>query len=258
MDDYTYYNDVDHFCCEVLRRNIARGNLSRGLVDERDIREVQAADLVEYTHVHLFAGVGGFPLGLSRARFPQHVRIITGGFPCQDVSQVNPRGKGITGERSGLWREMFRLVRDLRPDYVCVENVRQLLTRGLDTILADFSSIGYDAEWSLVSACSMGAPHVRQRMFIVAYPMREGRAPIWDGLSAWQNNSISPSGAEVRERSYWKIEPAIRRLADGLSDRLARVNRHQGVKAYGNSLVPQIAEHIGRQIVLAEHIQRAG
>jgi DNA (cytosine-5)-methyltransferase 1 len=155
----------------------------------------------------LFAGVGGFDLGFERAgmrciwqvekdkyatkvlakhwptvrrwddvcTFPPEPAadwscdVICGGFPCQDISNAGKR-EGIDGARSGLWREYARIIRVLRPRYVVVENVAALLVRGMDRVLGDLARSGYDAEWSCISCCSMGAPHMRERLFIVAYP----------------------------------------------------------------------------------------
>ncbi len=163
-----YYNDIDPYCCKVLQKNIERGYLPQGDVDGRDIREVRAEQLVGYQHVHLFAGIGGFPLGLARAGYPEHLRTITGGFPCQDISNAGKQA-GIEGERSGLWKEMYRLIRELRPDYAIMENVGALVNRGLSTVLGDLASCGYDAEWQCLRASDFGAPHQRERIFIVAY-----------------------------------------------------------------------------------------
>ena len=95
--------------------------------------------------------------------------IITGGFPCQDIS-VAGKGKGITGSRSGLWFEMLKCIRILRPRFVIAENVGAITFRGLDTVLGTLAEIGYDAEWQDIRASDMGAPHRRERIWIVAYP----------------------------------------------------------------------------------------
>ena len=97
------------------------------------------------------------------------VDVLCGGFPCQDIS-VAGRGAGIGGARSGLWSEMFRLTGELRPGYLVVENVPALLVRGLDIVLGDLASIGFDAEWDCLRACDFGAPHERERLWLVAYP----------------------------------------------------------------------------------------
>ena len=95
--------------------------------------------------------------------------IITGGFPCQDIS-VAGKGAGIRGQRSGLWFEMWRIIRDLRPRFAIMENVGALAVRGLTDVLGSLTEIGYDAEWQDIRAQDMGAPHRRERIWIVAYP----------------------------------------------------------------------------------------
>jgi len=157
----------------------------------------------------LFSGIGGFSIGLERAGMTtvafceidkkaqfvlkKHwpdvpvfedvstltkglldergitVDVICGGFPCQDISYAGA-GAGIEGERSGLWSEYARLIGELRPQFVIVENVSALLSRGLDRVLGDLASLGYDAEWHCIPASAVGAPHRRDRIWIVAYP----------------------------------------------------------------------------------------
>lgn len=152
----------------------------------------------------LFSGIGGIDLGLERAgmRVVWHseidlyasrvlakhwptvpnlgditkidfttvepVDVLAGGFPCQDIS-VAGKGAGIDGERSGLWREYARAIRDLRPRYVLVENVPALLGRGLCRVLGNLAPLGYDAQWDCISAADVGAPHIRNRVWIVAH-----------------------------------------------------------------------------------------
>jgi DNA (cytosine-5)-methyltransferase 1 len=101
------------------------------------------------------------------------VEVICGGFPCQDISSSNVNGLGIDGARSGLWREMARLVGEVRPSYLLVENVSKLLERGIGRVLGDLARLGYDAEWDNIPAALFGAPHRRERIWILAYP--EGR-----------------------------------------------------------------------------------
>ena len=101
------------------------------------------------------------------------VDVIVGGFPCQDISTAGKR-VGITGSRSGLWREMVRAIRMVRPLVVIVENVAAILDRGLGRVLGDLAASGYDAEWDCLPACAFGATHRRDRAFVVAYPQREG------------------------------------------------------------------------------------
>lgn len=96
------------------------------------------------------------------------VDVLTGGFPCQDISNAGKRA-GIEGSRSSLWRHYCEAIRVLRPKYAFIENVSALIIRGLDVVLADLTSIGYDAEWYTVSASSVGALHRRERLFIITY-----------------------------------------------------------------------------------------
>jgi len=102
---------------------------------------------------------------------PPAVDVLCGGFPCQDISSAGKR-KGIEGERSGLWTEFARLIRQLGPGFVFVENVSSLRGRGLDTVLGDLAALGFDAEWTSLTAASVGAPHRRDRLFLLAYSDR--------------------------------------------------------------------------------------
>jgi len=156
----------------------------------------------------LFSGIGGFSLGLERAGMrtvafcesdpycraviAKHwpnvpiyddvrtltgerlradriaVDVICGGFPCQDIS-VAGKGAGIVGERSGLWSEFARIIGEVRPQYVIVENVAVLLGRGIERVLGNLAALGFDAEWHCIPASAVGAPHRRDRVWIVAH-----------------------------------------------------------------------------------------
>lgn len=97
-----------------------------------------------------------------------HVDVISGGFPCQDIS-VAGRGDGLDGERSGLWSEMARIIGEVQPRFAFVENSPMLTSRGLDRVLGDLSTLGYDAQFGVVSAADAGAPHRRERIWILAH-----------------------------------------------------------------------------------------
>src|SRR5262249_16380197 len=101
-----------------------------------------------------------------------YVDVLCGGFPCQDISNAGKR-EGIDGERSGLWSEMARIIGLVRPRYVVVENVSALLGRGMGRVLGDLAACGYDAEWDCIPASAVGAPHRRDRVWIVAYASRD-------------------------------------------------------------------------------------
>ncbi|KKM69495.1 hypothetical protein LCGC14_1450280 [marine sediment metagenome] len=124
------------------------------------------------------------------------VDIVVGGFPCQDVS-VAGRRAGIEGARSGLWAEMFRVVCEVRPQFVFVENVPGLLSRGLGRVLGDLASVGYDAEWLCLQAAEVGAPHRRERVFVLAHTLcadSGGRPPTGD--IGDKGRQASPTGRE--------------------------------------------------------------
>jgi DNA (cytosine-5)-methyltransferase 1 len=110
---------------------------------------------------------------------PGQYDIITAGFPCQDISAANSNGLGLDGKRSGLFFEIIRIICQCRPRYVLLENVSALLSsnrgRDMGTVLWELSQIGYDAEWEVIPAVAVGANHIRERLWIVAYPNGDGR-----------------------------------------------------------------------------------
>jgi len=184
------------------------------------------------------------------------VDVICGGFPCQDISEANVHGAGLDGARSGLWAEYARLIGEIRPRYAIVENVAALLGRGLDRVLRDLASLGYDAEWHCIPASYVGAPHERDRLWIIAYPSAGERRPLdlscdgvpWsDALSQRQEGS---GGPEELLEAAWGDDPlmvadAISRMDDGVSVRL------DGFNGCANAVVPQIPEMIGHAILQA-------
>ena len=109
-----------------------------------------------------------------RGEWFQGIDLITGGFPCQDIS-VAGKGAGIDGDRSGLWSELCRIISEVRPRYALIENVPMLIHRGLERVLLDLTEIGYDAEWQVIGADDVGARHKRKRIWIVAYSQGYGR-----------------------------------------------------------------------------------
>ncbi len=122
-----------------------------------------------------------------------YVDIVTGGFPCQDISTAGTK-TGISGSRSGLWKEMFRVVSEVRPEFVFIENSPNLRTKGLDVVLQDLASLGFDAEWGVLGAGQVGAPHRRERMWIVGHSDAHSRRLEGVGESKYTGIS-SASGA---------------------------------------------------------------
>jgi DNA (cytosine-5)-methyltransferase 1 len=163
------------------------------------------------------------------------VDAICGGFPCQDISYAG-RGAGIEGSRSGLWSEFARLIGAIRPTYVVLENSAALLARGMGRILRDLAVLRYDAEWHCISSADIGAPHKRERIWLVAYPEGVRQGQLW---GKWCETQSKAPGS-----LHWpEYEPPSERVAHGLSDQLHRVT------ALGNAVVPQIPELIGRAII---------
>ena len=126
------------------------------------------------------------------------IDLISGGFPCQDISQAG-KGVGITGARSGLWKEMLRIIREVRPSYVLVENVSALLGRGLGVVLGDLAESGYCVEWFSLSASELGAPHRRDRVWIVAHADSAGREEQRRAKSVFQKLNTSESNREMAD-----------------------------------------------------------
>jgi DNA (cytosine-5)-methyltransferase 1 len=128
------------------------------------------------------------------------VDVVSGGFPCQDISAAG-KGAGIEGSRSGLWSHMARIIRGVRPRYVFVENSPILTSRGLGVVLGDLASMGFDAEWGVVSAADTGAPHLRERIWIVAHAVRLGplEPPSFGVGSHYGERTAQACGAEWRE-----------------------------------------------------------
>lgn len=132
------------------------------------------------------------------------VDVVSGGFPCQDISAAG-KGAGIDGERSGMWTHMARIIGEVRPRFAFVENSPVLTSRGLGRVLGDLAEMGFDAEWGVLGAIDAGAPHIRERIWIVAH----NPSPGW---GAWRARRPDPSGA--REREHTLQEPADMANAD--------------------------------------------
>lgn len=173
------------------------------------------------------------------------VDVVSGGFPCQDIS-VAGNGLGIAGARSGLWREMARITDEVRPHYVELENSPLLVGRGLAVVLGDLAEMGYDARWGVIGAADLGAPHQRDRIWLIAEDTRQTMANTGGehGKGILPCRTHTPIRGRPLERSpgsrrdgtgWWSSEPGMGRVADGMAHRVDRL------KAIGNGQVPVVA-----------------
>lgn len=173
-----------------------------------------------FNHIDLFSGIGGFAYGLNQVgivteefvEYEEHLQrvlrkhwsnakiykdvknyhapkncfIMSGGFPCTDISIANPNGIGLRGERSGLWREYLRVIGESTPRYVLIENVFNLINKGLGTILQDLAEVGYDSTYTIIDSQYCGVPQRRRRVYILG--VRDG-IPL--GADPFQNSARS-------------------------------------------------------------------
>ena len=257
------------------------------------------------THGSLFSGIGGFELGAKWAGIetlwsceiedfqrkilkknfpnvkqykdikelenPEYVDIISGGFPCQDISIANAgKAKGIKGQRSGLWSEYFRIIRHVRPKYIIAENSSAITFRGLEQVLCDLYEIGYNAEWQCLSATSFGFKDIRERIYIIAYPgsqgeFRQGMGNAFIDVQQYKNEKIGREiwnsfGVDTKEmvfnfngggnpRQNINAEPLLCGSVNGVSNWMDKRNG-----ALGNSIKPQIAQYLFECIKLHDKI----
>lgn len=209
------------------------------------------------------------------------IDIIFGGFPCQDIS-VAGLGKGLEGERSGLFFEIIRLAKEIRPSFVFLENVPAIRTKGLEKVIEAFTEIRYDCRWTCVSAASVGAPHVRERWFLLAHTKRNRRGAMPRVETSCKNEQkklqsknrearsddassicgdvpnanskrlerqrskpcgVKPKFKNISDNSWWKTEPDVGRVANGIPFRMDRI------KCLGNSVVPLQAQEAFKKLI---------
>jgi len=238
------------------------------------------------SHGSLFSGIGGFELGAKKAGIetvwnceidefnrkvlnkhfpnsfqysdilkmenPEYVDIISGGFPCQDISIAKTKNiQGINGTRSGLWKEMFRIICEVRPKYIVIENSPMLINRGLDTVIIDFAKIGYVFEWQCLSATQFGFNHIRERFYGIAYSeqMRcAGNNEVFECLEKVlsketpRQNSLPMPIKRFNSSSNYELL----RIDDGFSRELDK-NR---IAACGNAVIPLITYYLFRAIMV--------
>ena len=245
------YCEIDPYCRGVLLSRMADGRLPRAPIWD-DVTTLEGCQ---------FAGM---------------VDIVYGGFPCQDIS-VAGRGVGLAGERSGLFFEILRLAKEIKPAFVFLENVPAIRTRGLDRVVRELSDLGYDCRWDHLSAYDVGAPHKRDRWFLLAYSSRfskrkpanktNAESTSWEAWhesghgGAFGNPDIAGleigESREPREQpspigtNWWESEPDVGRVVNGCP---ARVDR---IRSLGNGVVPAQAREAFRRLMgISDEVKR--
>ena len=203
---------------------------------------------------------------ITKADFKKYegtVDIISGGFPCQDASIAKQHGegqRGLNGGRTGLWSEFERAIKDVKPKYIVIENVKNILRtndgRDFRTIISSLDGMGYNAEWRVCRASEVGGCHHRARMYMVAYTNGNGlvkRESFFSGIYEeipQVRRNIAGTTASVG--ISWDDEPIVSWVDDGIPERLDKITfpkwRRETLKAYGNAIVPQVAYKIFKAI----------
>jgi DNA (cytosine-5)-methyltransferase 1 len=250
------YVEINDYCCRVLRKR-----MEEGVIYEAPI----------------FSDITAFvDLGYSR-RYRDMVDVITAGFPCKPFSLIRARARGegrggedVTGEKdredredrdevgdqkSNLWPITLRCIRDVEPRYVFLENVRGLATSGyLGRVLWDLTSVGYDCRWRTISAEDVGAPHRRDRIWIVG-ERRSGRERqeervgevVSHATMGGRGRREDPVGEEgsfrIKSNLWWEVEPQMGRVVDGFPGRVERI------RGLGNAQVPIVAAAAWRSLI---------
>lgn len=250
-----WYSEIDPYACAVMRKHFPLA-INHGDITAIDGRTIERVD------------------------------ILCGGFPCQDISTAG-KGVGIGGSRSGLWKHYARLIEEIRPRYVVAENVSVLRSRGLDVVLQDLDALGYAVEGNCIPASFVGAPHQRDRIWLVAYPIsgnveagceRQGRvctqstssgspsdapccgetSPMADAnntrLEGWVSESVRERASQQPTRTRDSSTPSPKQRAWwDVEPNVGRVvngvpSRVDRLRCLGNAIVPKVAYEIFRAI----------
>ena len=238
-----YYNEFEPYAAQWLRNLITNKLIAPGDVDERSMEDVTPKDLDGYTQCHFFAGIGVWSYALRLAGWPDDRQCWTGSPPCQPFSTAG-KGKGTADERH-LWPAYFHLIRECRPGVVFGEQVEAAIKHGwLDLVQSDMEGEGYSFAAAGIPAASVGAPHIRHRLWFVANANSDnhGRKEVANEEKLRHKTSDARctrrSGEMGNENEWLGLRPPGARLVevgDRPSDGLG------ALRAYGNAIVPQVA-----------------
>lgn len=237
-------------------------------------------DIKDLQTTHVFAGHDVLNnADASKAVVYNDIDLICGGFPCQDIS-IAGKKEGINGERSGLWKEFHRIIKEVHPRWVVIENVANLRTQGLARVIKDLWKIGYCCSWDIIPAASIGAHHLRERAWVIATPADSNDNGCWNTFASpkealrrwteatselrdnWSEEKYNaqsrvcrildglPEGLDINLRRRKADTPNQKRIKE-LTGELKRI-RAKRIKQLGNAIVPQIAQLIGEVIIAYE------
>ena len=246
-----FYNEFDPHAAAWLRELIARKLIPDGVVDERSITEIHASDLEGFTQAHFFRGIAGWPLALQLAGWPEDRPVWTGSCPCQPFANIGLQ-LGQADERH-LWPVFHELIRQCRPKHVFGEQVADAIGKGwLDGVSDDLEGIGYACGATVLAASSVGAPHIRQRLYWVGHALDaglEGHAGNGNHLGQQGRDDPQPGRSTPPPSEPWdryaglpctdgktrRVQPGTFPMAHGVPGRMGRIS------AYGNAIVPALA-----------------
>lgn len=236
-----YYNEFEPYAAAWLRNLISAGLIPAGDVDTRSITEVKANEIKGYTQCHFFAGIGGWPLALRLAGFPDNKQVWTGSCPCQPFS-ANGKGGGFNDERD-LWPVWFRLIDQCRPSIVFGEQVKDAISHGwIDRVYSDMEGDRYALGSATLPACGVLSPQKRERLWFFAH---SGTPDALDGVDPTFGTQRHFRDLEVRycENVEWiktsdgrkfRNQSGLSLLAHGISGRVGPI------RAYGNAIHPEV------------------
>lgn len=242
---FAYYNEIDKGAAQWLRELIKEGHIANGEVDERSIEDVVPTELMGYTQCHFFAGIGVWSYALRNAGWDDSRRVWTGSCPCQPFSSAG-KGKGVADERH-LWPAWLHLIGECRPEGLFGEQVGKAAGRAwLDIVQNDLEAANY-AAWAICfNACSVGAPHIRQRLYWMAVALGDGlEGCAIEDLSGARGRTegrevgcfdSSPIWITGNDGKARPIKSGIEPLVDGFAGRV------ELLRGYGNGLCSAAAE----------------